>query len=125
VTVVMITPRSSDPLVRNPLLAMASARGCDSMPVEARNWLAAMLADLSRDSAQRAQKAWRTHKAPMALYWKVVAVYARHLAKVLKSDPIRESGAETPAPSTASVSGSVGRGSIPTSKLDPGVQNHE
>ena len=36
-----------------------------------------------RDAAQRAQKSWRTHKAPMALYWKAVSVYARHIARAI------------------------------------------
>ena len=42
-----------------------------------------MLIDLRRDALARAEKSWRSHKAPMAAYWKSVAVYAGHLARVL------------------------------------------
>lgn len=30
------------------------------------------------------EKSWRTHKAPMALYWKCVAVYAGHIARLCR-----------------------------------------
>jgi hypothetical protein len=49
-----------------------------------RTVLADLLSDLKKDAAARAQKCWRTHKAPMAVYWKAVSVYAGHLARVLR-----------------------------------------
>jgi hypothetical protein len=40
--------------------------------------------DLREDALKRAEYCWRKHKAPMALYWKVVGVYAGHLARVMR-----------------------------------------
>lgn len=54
-----------------------------SLPPEARSALRAALLDLRADALERAQLQWRRHKAPMALYWKVVGVYAGHLARSL------------------------------------------
>jgi hypothetical protein len=78
------TQRSSKPEVRNPLLSLPSAARAVDMPAEARQWLCAMLQDIRREAQQKAAKSWATHKAPQALYWKFVAVYAGHLAKVLR-----------------------------------------
>lgn len=37
-----------------------------------------------RDAANaEAEKAWRRRKGPMAVYWRAVATYARHLAHAL------------------------------------------
>lgn len=70
--------------VRNPVLGLPAARSILALPAETRHALAALLMDLKRDAAERAAKSWRTHKAPMAVYWKAVSVYAGHLARVLK-----------------------------------------
>ncbi|MDB5737842.1 MAG: hypothetical protein JWO65_1510 [Sphingomonas bacterium] len=45
--------------------------------------IATILRDIQRDARDRADKCWRTHKAPMAVYWKAVGVYAGHLARAL------------------------------------------
>lgn len=44
-----------------------------------------MLMDLRRDAADNAEKSWKKHKAPMAAYWKAVAVYAGHAARLLRT----------------------------------------
>jgi hypothetical protein len=54
-----------------------------ALPEPARAALRAALLDLRADALSRAQLQWRRHKAPMALYWKVVGVYAGHLARAL------------------------------------------
>lgn len=74
--------RSNDPTVRNPLLGLPSAQRIRDLPGPARMALRAVLLDLSVDAHARAIKAWNTHKAPMACYWKCVAVYARHAARL-------------------------------------------
>lgn len=56
----------------------------DALPPEAREALRGALLDLREDALARAQLQWRRHKAPMALYWKVVGVYAGHLARALR-----------------------------------------
>ena len=57
-----------------------------ALPPEARQALAGALEDLRRDARQRAELQWRRHKAPMAFYWRVVSVYAGHLARALRAE---------------------------------------
>lgn len=79
-----VTARSNKPEVRNPVLAYPSAAKAASMPPEAREWLILFLEDLRRDARERAAKAWKAHKAPMALYAKLIQVYSGHLIRVLR-----------------------------------------
>jgi hypothetical protein len=76
--------RSSRPFVRNPILAMPGMAKLRALPLPAREGLRVVLVDLAADASDRADKCWRRHKAPMAAYWKAVAVYARHTARALK-----------------------------------------
>ena len=54
-----------------------------ALPAPAREALTEALLDLRKEAFDRAQLSWSRHKAPMACYWKVVAVYAGHLCKTL------------------------------------------
>ena len=56
----------------------------EALPPPAREALREALLDLRADALARAQVQWARHKAPMALYWKVVGVYAGHLARALR-----------------------------------------
>lgn len=76
--------RSSRADVRNPILALPAAQSVQNLPAESRATLAALLRDLSADARRRAQTSWRQNKAPMAVYWKAVGVYARHLSSVIR-----------------------------------------
>ena len=38
----------------------------------------------ARDAAVRAEQSWRKKKGPMAVYWKAVSVYAKHIGRALK-----------------------------------------
>lgn len=58
-----------------------------ALPPEARSALRGALKDLHSDALARANHCWAKHKAPMALYWKVVGVYAGHLARSLNQEP--------------------------------------
>ena len=58
-----------------------------NLPPNAREALAGTLVDLRRDARKQAELQWRRNKAPMAFYWRVVAVYAGHLARALRADP--------------------------------------
>lgn len=79
------SPPSSDAAERrNPLLRLPAARRLRSLPPETRQELAAMLHDLSLDARGRAEESWRRNKAPMAVYWKAVSVYAGHLRRVVR-----------------------------------------
>jgi len=70
--------------VRNPVLALPAATRLEGLSPALRAELRALLMDLRRDAQVRAEDCWRRHKAPMAAYWKAVAVYAGHIARVLR-----------------------------------------
>lgn len=80
----MTTQRSAQAQVRNPVLALPAAARLASLPPEARDALDAVLADIRADAQVRADACWRKHKAPMAAYWKAVAVYAGHTRRALR-----------------------------------------
>lgn len=85
--------RSLRPEIRNPLLKLRAAEQIRALPPEARQALAAILLDLSRDARERADESWSRNKAPMAFYWKVVSVYAGHLHRVAR--PVSKSPPRT------------------------------
>lgn len=78
--------RSNRAEVRNPVLALPAIRRLNALPPPARDALAAVLDDIATDARARAEACWRKHKAPMAAYWKAVAVYARHTARALRKN---------------------------------------
>lgn len=88
----MSAGRSNRADVRNPVLGLASAAGLDQVDAGALRALAAVLRGIKADAADRAEKAWRKHKAPMAAYWKAVSVYAGHIARAV--DQAAERSAE-------------------------------
>lgn len=77
--------RSSLATVRNPITSLESFERLATLPPEAREALRAILGDMATDARARADKCWRTHKAPMATYWKGVSVYAGHIRRALRS----------------------------------------
>lgn len=71
--------------VRNPILAMTEVmEAITAASPEVRTLLAAILKPLARECARRAQEKWKANKAPMAYYYKVVGVYAKHLARAVR-----------------------------------------
>lgn len=76
--------RSSRAEVRNPVLDLPATQRLIALPAPIRAHLREVLLDMHRDAADRAQTCWRKHKAPMALYWKAVSVYAGHFARTLR-----------------------------------------
>lgn len=76
--------RSSRREVRNPVLAHPAARRLQSLEPSVRAMLRDLFREIALDARERAAECWRRHKAPMAVYWKAVSVYAGHIAKVLK-----------------------------------------
>ncbi len=80
----MTTDRSARPEVRNPVLALPSAEALQQLPLEARQALAAVLLDIRRVAHGKAEASWRQRKAPMAAYWRAVAVYAGHIARATR-----------------------------------------
>lgn len=77
--------RSNRAEVRNPVLGLPDAKLAlvELTPDERQRLRRVMVA--IRDVARlKAEKCWRKHKGPMALYWKAVGAYANHLARVLR-----------------------------------------
>jgi hypothetical protein len=81
--------RSSRPEVRNPLLALPAAGRLRELNAPSRAALRVVLEDLRRDAHARAEASWRKRKAPQAVYWRAVGVYAGHLSRVLRDPPKR------------------------------------
>lgn len=76
--------RSARREVRNPVLGLEGAQALQNLEPGAKLALRYCLQSIQADARSRADLCWRKHKAPMAVYWKCVAVYAGHLARVLK-----------------------------------------
>ena len=55
-----------------------------ALPADSRAALVSALSELRAEARQRADVSWRRHKGPMALYWKVIAVYAGHLVRTIR-----------------------------------------
>lgn len=94
----MVSDRSSQREVRNPLLSLPAAERIRSLPPETRQALAALLHELSLYARERAQRCWRQGKAPMAVYWKAVSVYAGHLYRVTRPTKTELAGADAAHP---------------------------
>jgi hypothetical protein len=78
-----IKARSNCQNVRNPVLALKSIKRLQKLPQRQRAALRALLRDLAKDARRRAEDCWKSHKPPMAAYWKAVSVYAGHTAKAI------------------------------------------
>jgi hypothetical protein len=76
--------RSSQAEVRNPVLGLPGAAALAGLSDDSRAALRAVLLDIKTDARARSEACWRRHKGPMALYWKVRAVYAGHIARLLR-----------------------------------------
>ena len=75
--------RSTRAAVRNPVLMLPGIEALRSLDPETRASVATALRSVQTDARERADKCWRTHKAPMAAYWKAVSVYAGHIARAI------------------------------------------
>ena len=81
----MSVDRSTRREVRNPILALPAAKlALLELTSDERERVRRVLLAIRDDARERADLAWRKHKAPMAVYWKAVAVYAGHIARVLR-----------------------------------------
>lgn len=80
----MTPERNSRVEVRNPILALPSFQRIAALPPESRAAISELLAGMSEDARQRAEKSWRKNKGPMAAYWKAVSVYAKHIDRAIR-----------------------------------------
>lgn len=76
--------RSNRREVRNPMLAIPTVRAAlaEMSDDDRARWRRIMLA-IRDDARERAEKCWRTHKPPMAAYWKAIGVVCNHIARCL------------------------------------------
>lgn len=87
-------PRSNRAEVRNPLLALPAAQKLLAMPPEVREVLGDLFAELEQDCNERAERAWRKSKPPMAAYWKVCGTFSGHFRKLFRRGLERKRGRE-------------------------------
>jgi hypothetical protein len=76
--------RSSKAEVRNPLITLPAFEQLCMLSPDSKLALRMLLLDLHGDALTRAEKCWKKSKPPMAAYWKAVAVYAKHTARLLR-----------------------------------------
>lgn len=80
--------RSARRETRNPILALPGWKRFDEFlshhPMVRRAFVA-LLRDIAADARVRAEQCWKSHKAPMAAYWKAVSVYSGHVARALNT----------------------------------------
>ncbi|MGE0701783.1 MAG: hypothetical protein AB7O57_21980 [Hyphomicrobiaceae bacterium] len=81
--------RSAKREVRNPVLALRSARAIQGLPLDQRRPLGVLLRELAVEAEGQAQVAWRRRKGIMAAYWRAVATYAKHLARAIDAKNAR------------------------------------
>ena len=73
---------------RNPLLGLPAAREMAALLAEQPELAASfchLLTQLGEQADLLAEHAWRKRKAPMAAYWRACAVYARHIARAVRT----------------------------------------
>jgi hypothetical protein len=78
--------RSVSAEVRNPLLGLQAAKGLKSLSPEVRKALRELLMELRAEAHAKAEASWLKRKGPMAVYFRAVAVYAGHIARLLRDE---------------------------------------
>ena len=76
--------RSNRAETRKPVVGLPAYEKLVALPDEAKAALADVLSEIQCDAAQRADKCWKKHKAPMAAYWKAVSVYSGHIRRSIR-----------------------------------------
>jgi hypothetical protein len=72
--------------VRNPVLKLPAAQSILALPVEQRRPLGILLRQLADQANTEAERSRKRNKHMMYAYWKVAAVYIKHVARAV--DPI-------------------------------------
>lgn len=79
--------RSARAEVRNPVLGMRAFQKFATLHPAVLDALADLLQEMHVEAAARAEQCWRTRKAPMAVYWRAVSVYAGHIRRAIRRLP--------------------------------------
>ncbi|MDE1905144.1 MAG: hypothetical protein KGH75_01655 [Rhodospirillales bacterium] len=76
--------RSAAAETRNPILRLPAMQAMiDQLSPETRRLLGDLLRQLAEQSACEGERCWRRGKAVMGAYWRVVSVYAKHIAHAI------------------------------------------
>lgn len=76
--------RSALAEVRNPVLRLPAARAImEEVPRDTRHLLGTLLRQLATEANAEGERCWRRGKAMMGAYWRVVAVYSKHIAHAI------------------------------------------
>jgi len=76
--------RSAKAEVRNPILGLPAFRDIvEQVDPETRRLLGTLLRQLAAQAARLSEKNWRGGKAWMGVYWRCIAVYAKHIARAV------------------------------------------
>lgn len=67
------------------MLALPAAKRLAELDQSSREVIEGVLRDLARDAARRAERSWRYRKAPLAVYWRAVSVYSRHIVRAMRT----------------------------------------
>ena len=76
--------RASLAEVRNPILGLRAFQRLAALHPDVLQVLCELLHEIHREAAERAEHSWKTRKAPMAVYWRAVSVYAGHIRRALR-----------------------------------------
>lgn len=79
----MTVRRSSQRVVRNPLLGLPAAEALIALSAEQRAPLRSLMGDLYAQARAKEAESYRKRKGPMTAYWMAVATYAKHVRQVL------------------------------------------
>jgi hypothetical protein len=77
--------RANIPEIRNPIKGLGAFEALRSLPPESRAALRAVLFDLRDQAKAKADYYWNQKAKPWsAVYFRVIAVYAQHIARALR-----------------------------------------
>jgi hypothetical protein len=89
--------------VRNPVLRLPAAQEVLALPVETRRPLGILLRQLADQANTEAERSRKRNKHMMYAYWKVAAVYIKHIARAV--DPIAARGGSSRAETEGETNG--------------------
>lgn len=75
--------RSNRPEVRNPVLALPAFAAVAELPADARQALRSLVLNVRDQARAKGDESLRQNKYMMFAYWRVVGVYAGHIARAI------------------------------------------
>ena len=78
-------PGKNEPEIQNPMTRLPAAQKIRELPPEMRQLWKQLCKELAGQAAEKGDYNWSKRKYMNAAYWRVVAVYARHAARLAGS----------------------------------------